>query len=54
MLDASCGLTVQAGQTVVLQADLTCPSDPVAIVLDRDATLDLNGFKPSTPAGAVG
>ena len=53
-LDAACGLTVPAGQTVVLQADLTCASDPVAIVLDRDTTLDLNGFTlRATAAGAA-
>jgi len=54
-LDAACGLTVPAGETAVLQADLTCATDPVAITLDRASTLDLNGFTlRATAAGAAG
>ena len=43
-LDAACGLTVPDGETAVLQADLTCPSDPIGITLGKSSTLDLNGF----------
>jgi hypothetical protein len=54
-LDAVCGLTVPAGETAVLQADLTCATDPVAITLDAASTLDLNGFTLRVSAdGAAG
>jgi len=54
-LDAACGLTVPPGMTAVLQGDLTCPSDPVAITLDRASTLDLNGYTlRATADGAAG
>ena len=39
----TCGTTVAAGETGVLQADLDCPTSPFAVRLLRRATLDLNG-----------
>lgn len=43
-LDATCGMTVPDGETVVLQADLACEGLPIAVTLGRQSTLDLNGF----------
>ncbi len=39
----TCGQTVAADDTGVLQADLDCSSAPVGVWLLRGATLDLNG-----------
>lgn len=39
----SCGETVAAAETGVLQADLDCSSNPFGVRLLREATLDLNG-----------
>jgi hypothetical protein len=39
----SCGTTVAAGDTGVLQADLDCATFPFGVRLLRNATLDLNG-----------
>jgi hypothetical protein len=51
----TCGTTVAAGDTGVLQADLDCPTSLFAVRLLRRATLDLNGHavRGSDSTGAV-
>ena len=47
----ACGETVPAGETGILQGDLVCSgnSGNVAITLESNATLDLNGFTLTAP-----
>lgn len=43
-VDAVCGMAVPQGETAVLTGDLACSGMQVAVTLERNATLDVNGF----------
>ena len=50
-LEASCGLVVPAGSIAVLTSDLNCTDTPIAIALEANATLDLQGFTLTVGSG---